>query len=65
MDFQDRSLKAQMRRADKLGAAFALIAGDRELETGIAVLRNLKTKEQVEIPLKDLVAKVAARVASR
>jgi len=65
MDFQDRSLKAQMRRADKLGASFALIAGDRELEAGVAVLRNLKTKEQMEIPLEDLVTHVAGRVVSQ
>jgi histidyl-tRNA synthetase len=62
MDFQDRSLKAQMRRADKLGAQFALIVGDQEIEMGRAVLRNLATKEQEEISVKDVVAEIARRL---
>jgi histidyl-tRNA synthetase len=59
MDFQDRSLKAQMRRANKCGATYVLIAGDRELENRVAVLRNLNTKEQEEVPVEDLVTVVA------
>ncbi len=62
MDFQDRSLKAQMRRANKLGAPYVLIVGDRELEEGTAVLRNLETKEQEEVPIRDLVSAVVSKV---
>jgi histidyl-tRNA synthetase len=62
MDFQDRSLKAQMRRANKLGASYVLIVGDRELEEGTAVLRNLETKEQEEVPMQDLVSAVVSKV---
>ncbi len=62
MDFQDRSLKAQMRRANKLGASFALIVGDRELDEGLAVLRNLETKKQEEISVQDLPSVVAEKV---
>jgi histidyl-tRNA synthetase len=62
MDFQDRSLKSQMRRANKLGAAFVLIVGDRELENEVAVFRNLETKAQQDIPLKNLVAEVSNRI---
>ena len=54
-DFEDRSLKSQMRRANKLGAAFALIVGERELDEGTAVLRNMETKEQEDVPLHNLV----------
>ena len=63
MDFQDRSLKAQMRRANKLGAAFVLIVGDRELENKVVVLRNLETKEQEEIPLANLMTVVFDRIS--
>jgi histidyl-tRNA synthetase len=64
MDFEDRSLKAQMRRANKLEASYALIVGDRELEEGTAVLRNLESKVQEEVPLEDLVDLIAEKVAS-
>ena len=62
MDFEDRSLKSQMRRADKLGVSHTLIAGDRELDDGIAVLRNMTTKEQESVPMKDLVRLVVSSI---
>jgi len=52
-----------MRRANKLGAAYALIVGDQELDTGKAVLRDLTTREQVDVPLDSLVPQVAERIA--
>jgi len=64
MDFQDRSLKAQMRRANKLGATYVLIMGDHELENGAAVFRNLETKAQEEVPLEDLVSVVSAHLGA-
>jgi histidyl-tRNA synthetase len=62
MDFSDRSLKSQMKRADRLGAPRVLIVGDDELEKGTAVLRNMKTKEQVSIPLDELVVKLKENI---
>jgi len=62
MDFQDRSLKAQMRRANKLGASYVLIVGDRELEEGAAVLRNLETRKQEQVPVRDLVSIVVSNI---
>jgi len=55
MDFADRSLKAQMKRADRLGAGRVLIVGETELKKEIAVLRNMADKSQLEIPLAQLV----------
>lgn len=54
MDFQDRSLKAQMSLADRLGSTYVIIVGDRELETGQAVLRSMDTGEQEQISIKYL-----------
>jgi histidyl-tRNA synthetase len=62
MDLQDRSLKAQMRRADKLGASYVLIVGDQELEKEAAVLRDMKTKSQERVPMQDLVSSVVNRI---
>ncbi len=41
MDFQGRSLKAQMSLADRLHASYVVILGDRELETGVAQVRPM------------------------
>lgn len=51
MEGEERSLKSQMRRADKMRAGLVLIAGDQELRSGKAILRNMDTKEQSEVAL--------------
>ncbi len=55
MDFSDKSLKSQMKRADRLGASFVLILGDKELEEKTAMLRNMETKEQISVPLNKII----------
>ncbi|MBO5111514.1 MAG: histidine--tRNA ligase [Clostridia bacterium] len=50
-DISGRSLKAQMKYADKLGAKYTLILGDTELETGRAQLKNMAESSQTEIEL--------------
>lgn len=54
-DFEDRSLKNHMKRADKFHAAYTLIFGENEMVNGHAVLRNMETREQKDIPLVNLV----------
>jgi histidyl-tRNA synthetase len=54
MDGEKKSLKSQMRRADKLRARYVLIIGDEELGKGTAQLRNMDTKEQIELKLEGL-----------
>ncbi len=51
MDFEGRSLKSQMKKADKSGARFTLIFGDDELTKAEGLLRNMRTKEQETISL--------------
>ena len=63
MDMADRSLKSQMKQADRLGAGHVLIAGDSELEKGQVLLRNMATKEQVPVLVKDLVEEMRNRFA--
>jgi len=55
LDYEGKSLKSQMRRADKFKAQYVLILGDEELKQGKAVLRNMETKFQEEIPIPNLV----------
>ena len=49
-----RSLKSQMRRADKLGARWVLIAGPDEMTKGRALMRHMATKEQTEVDFADI-----------
>ena len=44
-----RSLKAQMKYANKLGAEYTLIIGDSEIEAGRAQLRNMENGEQTAL----------------
>ena len=46
LDFLGRSLKAQMREADRLQARYVLILGENELKTRQATLKDMKTGEQ-------------------
>jgi len=58
-----KSLKSQMRSADKLGARFALIIGDDEIKKSAAVLRDMRTKEQTEINFNGIVGKIKEKAA--
>jgi histidyl-tRNA synthetase len=53
MDYSDKSLKSQMKRADKLGARYSLILGDDELQKGIAPLRNMTDGDQTDVKIQD------------
>ncbi len=55
-DYAARGLKSQMKGADRLKAARTLIVGEDEIEKGKGVLRDMKTKEQTEIDLDNLVS---------
>lgn len=52
-DVVGRSLKAQMKYANKLHAAYTLILGDNEVESGRAPLRNMEDGTQTEVSLAD------------
>ena len=53
-DISARSLKAQMKYADKLGARYTLIVCDSELESGVAQLKNMENSTQEEIKLESI-----------
>lgn len=56
---QDKSLKAQLRRANKMNAAKVLIIGPEELQAGKAQLKDMAGGEQIEIALDALVEHLA------
>lgn len=53
-DIMNRSVKAQMKYADKIGARCTVVLGDSELESGEAVLKNMATGEQKTVKIDEL-----------
>ena len=49
MDYEDKSLKGQMRRANDLGAGWTAIIGDNEIKKGIITLKDMKAGSQTEV----------------
>ena len=62
LDYEGKSLKSQMRRADKLKARYVLILGEDELKRGKAALRNMETKSQEEISISNLTTVIKEKV---
>ena len=62
-DYTGASLKSQMKKADKSGAGHTLIIGEQELKNGIAILRNMQTKEQAEMSLMKIEEELKKRMA--
>lgn len=55
ISFEDRPLKSQLKLADRTGARFAAILGERELEAGVVTMRRLTDGEQREVAPVDVV----------
>ncbi len=53
-DVAGRSLKAQMKYADKIGARYTMVLGDNEIEQGKANLKNMDNGEVTEVELESL-----------
>jgi histidyl-tRNA synthetase len=57
--YDGRSLKSQMKQADRSGATFALIIGSEELSTGVVTMRPMRGgAEQRAVPREDIVARM-------
>lgn len=54
LPFDDRPMKAQMKMADRSGAAFVAIVGERELSAGTVTLRRLVDGLQKTVPAGDV-----------
>lgn len=53
-DVAGRSLKAQMKYADKIGARYTMVLGDNEIEQGKANIKNMDSGDVTEVELEDL-----------
>jgi len=57
-DYELRSLKAQMRLANKLGAKWVAIIGEDEIKEGVLMLKDMRHAAQEKIPLSDVVERL-------
>lgn len=53
-DHMNRSVKAEMKYANKINARFTVILGENEIESGIAKFKRMEDGQQFEISLEDL-----------
>jgi histidyl-tRNA synthetase len=56
----NKSLKAQMRQANSLGARYAVIIGEEELRAGTVILRDMESAQQKAVPVKELAGRLAS-----
>lgn len=54
MNYDEKSLKSQMRWAEKLGSSHVVIVGENEIRQNRVIVKNYATKEQVEVCLDEL-----------
>jgi len=57
-DYSGRSVKSQMKDADRKDSNYTIILGNEELESGQATLRNMRSGEEFSVVLNELVAKI-------
>lgn len=58
MDFAGRSMKAQMKQANKLGAKYSVILGEDEISEGVVMLRSMEDSSQAKVPMNQVAEKI-------
>ncbi|MBI2486661.1 MAG: histidine--tRNA ligase [Deltaproteobacteria bacterium] len=54
MDYENKSLKSQLKRADKLGVKYTIIIGEEELSRGKVKVRDMRKSTEDEMNLEDV-----------
>ncbi|WP_293819033.1 histidine--tRNA ligase [uncultured Corynebacterium sp.] len=65
MSYGDRGLKGAMKGADRAGALYALVLGDKELAEGTVTVKDLGAHEQHEVDLSAVVDLLAEKTAEK
>lgn len=63
ISYGGKGLKGAMKDANRSGARFAVVAGDRDLEEGVVQLKDMESGEQTPVAVADLVDTVRAKLA--
>lgn len=59
MDYLDRSMRAQMKDANRENASYTLIVGDNELKEQKFTLRNMKESEEAQLSIDEIISKLS------
>lgn len=57
-NYEDKSIKGAMRKANDLNARLVLIIGDNEIERGSVTLKDMGSGEQKEVKFKDIIKEI-------
>lgn len=63
--FGGRGIKGAMKAADRSGADFALIVGERDLEAGVVQMKDLRTGDQTAVRFEDVQSALLAALDGR
>ncbi|ROQ62872.1 histidyl-tRNA synthetase [Streptomyces sp. 840.1] len=61
--FGSRGLKGAMKSANRSGARFTVVAGERDLAEGLVQLKDMESGEQTAVPLAEVTEVIKARLA--
>ncbi|WP_326764547.1 histidine--tRNA ligase [Streptomyces sp. NBC_01591] len=61
--YGNRGLKGAMKSANRSGARFTIVAGERDLAEGVVQLKDMESGEQTAVPLSDVAEAVRERLA--
>ena len=59
-DLESKSLKAQFKQADRVGAVLVVVLGPDEVASGRATVRDMQTGNEVSAPIESIADEVAA-----
>ncbi len=63
-DYEEKSLKGAMRKANDLGARYVLIVGEDEIKERVVSLKDMEKGEQEKVPLEEIVSKLLTKLVS-
>jgi histidyl-tRNA synthetase len=58
MDSLGRNIKGQFKYSDRLDSKYTIVIGDNELDQNIVSIKNMKTSEQKQVSLQDIVKEI-------
>ncbi|WP_327366280.1 histidine--tRNA ligase [Streptomyces sp. NBC_01217] len=61
--YGNRGLKGAMKSANRSGARFTIVAGERDLAEGVVQLKDMESGEQTAVPLPDVAGTIRERLA--
>ena len=60
--FGGKGLKAAMKAANRSGARYALVLGERDIEQGVVQLKDMESGEQTAVGMNEIVAELESRL---